>query len=98
MKKINLRNALAKIFIYFSRRNRKLEQEEDKELITDENTSGKVVTQFDASPFFIKNGEMRDYQLRGLNWMISLYENGINGILADEMGLGKTLQSIALLG
>lgn len=33
----------------------------------------------------IKNGEMRDYQVRGLNWMISLYENGINGILADEM-------------
>lgn len=33
----------------------------------------------------IKNGEMRDYQLRGLNWLISLFENGINGILADEM-------------
>ena len=33
----------------------------------------------------IKYGEMRDYQIRGLNWMISLYENGINGILADEM-------------
>ena len=33
----------------------------------------------------VKNGEMRDYQVRGLNWMISLYENGINGILADEM-------------
>lgn len=28
---------------------------------------------------------MRDYQVRGLNWMISLYENGINGILADEV-------------
>ncbi|KAJ8871780.1 hypothetical protein PR048_028120 [Dryococelus australis] len=41
---------------------------------------------------------MRDYQVRGLNWMISLYENGINGILADEMGLGKTLQTISLLG
>lgn len=40
---------------------------------------------------------MRDYQVRGLNWMISLYENGINGILADEMGLGKTLQTISLL-
>lgn len=26
------------------------------------------------------------------NWMINLYEQGINGILADEMGLGKTLQ------
>ena len=33
----------------------------------------------------VTGGEMRDYQIRGLNWMISLYENGINGILADEM-------------
>ena len=31
----------------------------------------------------------RSYQLEGLNWMIRLQENGINGILADEMGLGK---------
>lgn len=43
--------------------------------------------QFDETPEFIRL-EMRDYQLRGLNWLISLYENGINGILADEMGLG----------
>ena len=48
--------------------------------------------------FSLKGGKMRDYQVRGLNWMISLYENGINGILADEMGLGKTLQTISLLG
>ena len=41
---------------------------------------------------------MRDYQIRGLNWMISLYQNNINGILADEMGLGKTLQTISLIG
>jgi len=41
---------------------------------------------------------MRDYQIRGLNWMISLYQDGINGILADEMGLGKTLQTISLIG
>lgn len=33
----------------------------------------------------IKGGEMRDYQLRGLNWMLGLNEHGINGILADEM-------------
>jgi SNF2 family DNA or RNA helicase len=33
-------------------------------------------------------GKMRDYQLAGLNWMIKLYENGINGILADEMVTG----------
>lgn len=31
----------------------------------------------------------RAYQLEGLNWMIRLRENGINGILADEMGLGE---------
>jgi SWI/SNF-related matrix-associated actin-dependent regulator of chromatin subfamily A member 5 len=41
---------------------------------------------------------MRDYQIQGLNWMISLFHNGINGILADEMGLGKTLQTISFLG
>lgn len=33
----------------------------------------------------VKAGKLRDYQVRGLNWLISLYENGINGILADEM-------------
>lgn len=41
---------------------------------------------------------MRDYQILGLNWMISLYETKVSGILADEMGLGKTLQTISLLG
>jgi SNF2 family DNA or RNA helicase len=33
----------------------------------------------------VKGGKMRDYQVQGLNWMISLHHNGINGILADEM-------------
>ena len=27
----------------------------------------------------VKNGEMRDYQVRGLNWLITLFESGING-------------------
>lgn len=36
-------------------------------------------------------GEMRDYQLRGVRWLISLYQNGLNGMLADQMGLGKTV-------
>ena len=62
------------------------------------NASRKTIISFDVTPPYIKNGEMRDYQIRGLNWMISLYENGLNGILADEMGLGKTLQTISLLG
>ena len=36
---------------------------------------------------------MRNYQLEGYEWLVKLYENGINGILADEMGLGKTIQA-----
>jgi len=48
-------------------------------------------------PSIIKHGKLRPYQLEGLNWMIRLQDNGINGILADEMGLGKTLQSISVL-
>ncbi|CAG9090664.1 hypothetical protein JYU34_009443 [Plutella xylostella] len=79
-------------------RHRKTEQEEDEELLAENNIKPKAIFRFEASPPYIKNGEMRDYQVRGLNWMISLYENGINGILADEMGLGKTLQTISLLG
>ncbi|MCL4129851.1 UNVERIFIED_CONTAM: hypothetical protein GTU68_043624, partial [Idotea baltica] len=74
------------------------EQEEDEELLAESNKGIKVITRFEESPSYIKGGTMRDYQVRGLNWMIDLYENGINGILADEMGLGKTLQTISLLG
>lgn len=32
----------------------------------------------------------------GLQWMLSLYNNKLNGILADEMGLGKTVQVILI--
>ncbi|KAH8551767.1 SNF2 family N-terminal domain-containing protein [Umbelopsis sp. PMI_123] len=46
---------------------------------------------------FLLRGTLREYQHVGLDWMASLYANGLNGILADEMGLGKTIQTIALL-
>ena len=42
-------------------------------------------------------GTLKAYQLKGMNWLINLYEQGINGILSDEMGLGKTIQSLAFL-
>jgi len=48
-------------------------------------------------PALVTGGSLRLYQLRGVEWLISLYENGLNGILADEMGLGKTIQCISLL-
>ncbi|GMS95686.1 hypothetical protein PENTCL1PPCAC_17861 [Pristionchus entomophagus] len=41
--------------------------------------------------------QLKPYQVRGLEWMVSLYNNNLNGILADEMGLGKTIQSVALV-
>lgn len=39
-----------------------------------------------------KGAKLRQYQMVGLQWMVSLYNNHLNGILADEMGLGKTVQ------
>ncbi|KAI7359769.1 SWI/SNF chromatin remodeling complex component [Hortaea werneckii] len=48
-------------------------------------------------PDLVTGGLMRTYQLEGLEWLTSLYENGLNGILADEMGLGKTIQVISFL-
>lgn len=48
-------------------------------------------------PELVTGGTMRQYQLEGLDWLTSLYENGLNGILADEMGLGKTIQVISFL-
>ncbi|KAG1150914.1 hypothetical protein G6F37_004421 [Rhizopus arrhizus] len=48
-------------------------------------------------PKMMTGGQLKDYQMKGLEWMISLYNNYINGILADEMGLGKTIQTIALI-
>lgn len=43
-------------------------------------------------PAGMRNGKLRTYQLDGLKFFVSLYNNKMNGILADEMGLGKTIQ------
>ncbi|KAJ3118227.1 hypothetical protein HK098_005980 [Nowakowskiella sp. JEL0407] len=73
-----------------TQRKRKTEKEEDEELLKDDQGEEVVVeTVFDQSPAYVKGGEMRDYQIQGLNWMISLYDNGLNGILADEMVFQK---------
>ncbi|HET6858619.1 MAG TPA: DEAD/DEAH box helicase, partial [Streptomyces sp.] len=39
---------------------------------------------------------LRDYQLRGLNWLHHMTSLGLGGCLADDMGLGKTITLIAL--
>ncbi|MEU1015474.1 DEAD/DEAH box helicase [Streptomyces sp. NPDC005898] len=40
--------------------------------------------------------ELRDYQLRGLNWLARMTSLGLGGCLADDMGLGKTITLISL--
>lgn len=44
-------------------------------------------------PSSLVGGQLREYQLEGLQWMVSLYNNNLNGILADEMGLVSILQT-----
>ena len=59
--------------------NEKLDEEEREE--ADEHDA----TYLTAQPSTLGGGKMRQYQLEGLNWMIRLQENGVNGILADEV-------------
>ncbi|KAK6590886.1 SWI SNF related transcriptional regulator ATpase [Cryptosporidium xiaoi] len=49
------------------------------------------------NPMKLLKGELLPYQVTGVEWMLSLYNNKLHGILADEMGLGKTIQTVALL-
>ena len=40
------------------------------------------------TPPLLLRGVLRPYQQSGLEWLVSLHVNKLNGILADEMGLG----------
>ena len=70
------------------RHNQEDEEAEDAELLADEEAEGEGTGRghrLSVQPSVIKFGKMREYQIQGLNWLIHLYDNGINGILADEM-------------
>ncbi|EUC30321.1 hypothetical protein COCVIDRAFT_29718 [Bipolaris victoriae FI3] len=84
------------------------EEESSSEESDDEDRPGKRKTDYYEIAHRIKEevteqatnlvgGTLKEYQLKGLQWMISLYNNNLNGILADEMGLGKTIQTISLI-
>ena len=87
-------------------RHRKSEKEEDEELLNENKDEEEEPFVFEESApctstspqrsidwlVVVKGGKMRDYQVQGLNWMISLHHNGINGILADEMVSSFTRQ------
>jgi len=46
-------------------------------------------------PSYIKNGQLRDFQITGLNFLAYNWCRNKNVILADEMGLGKTVQTVS---
>lgn len=45
-----------------------------------------------------KKQRLREYQLFGVNWILSRLKRGVSVLLADEMGLGKTVQTIGVTG
>lgn len=57
----------------------------------------RIKEEITKQPSILVGGTLKEYQIKGLQWMISLYNNNLNGILADEMGLGKTIQTISLI-
>ncbi|GAA6020667.1 hypothetical protein JCM8202_004534 [Rhodotorula sphaerocarpa] len=71
--------------------------EETKDKVDYYNVAHRVKETITKQPSILVGGELKAYQLRGLEWMVSLYNNHVNGILADEMGLGKTIQTLSLI-
>ncbi|AET40158.1 RSC chromatin remodeling complex ATPase subunit STH1 Ecym_5403 [Eremothecium cymbalariae DBVPG len=71
--------------------------DEEREKIDYYEVAHRIKEKVTKQPAMLIGGTLKEYQLRGLEWMVSLYNNHLNGILADEMGLGKTIQSISLI-
>ncbi|KAI0572138.1 Chromo domain-containing protein 1 [Pyrenophora tritici-repentis] len=63
---------------------------------TNPNTRRKFV-KLDAQPDYIKYGQLRSFQLQGVNFLAHNWCRGTNVILADEMGLGKTVQTVSFI-
>ena len=50
-----------------------------------------------VTPPLLLRGVLRPYQQSGLEWLVSLHVNKLNGILADEMGLGSVCARFGVL-
>jgi ATP-dependent helicase STH1/SNF2 len=53
----------------------------------------RVSERISKQPNMLVGGTLKEYQLKGLQWMVSLYNNRLNGILADEMVSGAPFAS-----
>ncbi|TKY84939.1 hypothetical protein EX895_006019 [Sporisorium graminicola] len=70
---------------------------EDRGKVDYYSVAHRITERITQQPTLLSGGTLKEYQMKGLQWMISLYNNRLNGILADEMGLGKTIQTISLI-
>ncbi|KAK2750544.1 hypothetical protein FQN55_002145 [Onygenales sp. PD_40] len=50
-----------------------------------------------GTPDFVQNGQLKEFQVKGVNFMAYNWVRGRNVVLADEMGLGKTVQTVAFI-
>ncbi|KAG5440202.1 hypothetical protein PCANB_001771 [Pneumocystis canis] len=73
------------------------ENDDDEKKLDYYNVAHRIKEAIIEQPSLLLGGNLKEYQLKGLQWMVSLYNNRLNGILADEMGLGKTIQTISLI-
>ncbi|KAH9938975.1 P-loop containing nucleoside triphosphate hydrolase protein [Epithele typhae] len=71
--------------------------EEEKGKLDYYSVAHRIKEKVTQQPGILIGGTLKEYQVKGLQWMVSLYNNKLNGILADEMGLGKTIQTISLI-
>lgn len=73
------------------------DEPEDKGKTDYYSVAHRITERITEQPTILVGGQLKEYQIKGLQWMVSLYNNRLNGILADEMGLGKTIQTISLI-
>jgi SWI/SNF-related matrix-associated actin-dependent regulator of chromatin subfamily A member 5 len=67
------------------KKGRMTEAEEDEQMLKSAQSKRRVI-RIDKQPSILApHCKMHGYQLEGLNWLIKLHCNGINGILADEV-------------
>ena len=59
--------------------------QEDKGKIDYYAVAHRIKERVSKQPSLLVGGTLKDYQVKGLQWMVSLYNNRLNGILADEM-------------
>lgn len=59
--------------------------EEDKGKLDYYAVAHRIKEKVTKQPSILIGGTLKEYQLKGLQWMVSLYNNKLNGILADEM-------------